>query len=102
MQKPLKTNLKSSKNLKSNIGWLLFFLMVACSSFPKRDFETELYLIDWETHCFLREDDNGDITELCQGHPDYTSIIGISVDDYTLERNYQDTLIQQCRRWRSE
>ena len=87
--------------MKSFINLLaLLIVLVACTSAtPKRDFtvilyETDLVCVRWKT-------EDGQINILCKGEdgmPD--DLVGIRVIDYNKERDYQDLLINRCRKWK--
>ena len=83
------------KKWKNNTGWLLFLCVIACASFPPRDFEVSLYEIDLEEGCIYRKDE-----VWCAGDPDIPLVIGISPQDYTKERNYQQDIIDACGQWK--
>jgi len=80
---------------------VLLFVLVACSSAaPKRDFSVILYKTDAECVKWKLE---GQVFELCkrdEGFPQ--KLIGISATDYAKERDFQDLLINRCKKWKKK
>ena len=80
---------------------LLSVVLVACTSAaPKRDFTVRLYESDY--NC-LEYSLNGELFTTCRGdndHPDEKEIKAISIKDYQKERDFQDLLINRCKRWK--
>ena len=79
---------------------LCIFFLVACqSSAPVRDFTVTLYKI-LDTTC-VKYRVNGEDFVACEGDEDYpVKMIGIQAVDYVKERDYQDLLKKQCKRWK--
>lgn len=80
---------------------LACFILVSCtSSVPKRDFEVTLYESDYDClEWYNAEEDRFEVS--CRGedgHP--KNIRAISIEDYQKERDYQDLLINKCRKWK--
>ena len=76
---------------------LVFAPFLACTNLPpERNFEVTLYMIDWESRCLLFKNDNDEIERVCD--PD-DNFIGIHIDDYKKERDYQSILKRDCKQW---
>lgn len=58
----------------------------------------------WELEtkpCILKLNDDGSIDRLCEGDLAYPKdILGVTIERLNCERDYQDTLIRQCKKWR--
>ena len=78
----------------------LSIILVACTSAaPKRNFNVQLYKTDAVCVRFLSED--GAIVIICDDDDRFPEdLIGITVEDYNKERDYQDLLINQCKKWK--
>lgn len=51
--------------------------------------------------CVLFLNDQNEVVRLCPDDVLYPSdIVGISIEDYNCERNYQDELIRSCKKWK--
>ena len=58
----------------------------------------------WELEtkpCILKLNDDDTIDRLCPGDIGYPQdLTGVTIERMNCERNYQDTLIRQCKKWR--
>jgi len=79
---------------------LIMFCFVACASYPRRDFSTQLWKVLWAEECFVRLDENNQKVYMCRDDEGFFDVIGISVDHYGLERDYQELLKKSCKRWK--
>lgn len=77
-------------------------ILVSCtSSAPKRDFTITLYESDYNCLEFFDPEDQV-IKRTCIGDEDHPERIrAISLDDYQKERDFQDLLIRQCKKWKN-
>lgn len=81
-----------------NLVALLFILVACTSAAPKRDFQVLLYKTD--AQCVKWKKDR-ETFELCKRDENFPKkLIGISAEDYAKERNFQDLLINQCKKWK--
>jgi len=78
----------------------LMFILVACSSAaPRRDFTVQLYKTDAVCVKYLTEEN--EVIIICDDDERFPKdLTGISIEDYNLERRYQDLLIKSCKKWR--
>jgi len=79
---------------------LISFMLVACSSaVPKRDFKVRLYKTD--AVCVQYKTEEGEVLVICDDDERWPQdLIGISIEDYNKERDYQSLLINKCKRWK--
>ncbi len=58
----------------------------------------------WELEtkpCILKLNDDGTIDRICQGDLNYPAdILGVTIERLNCERDYQDYLIRQCKKWK--
>lgn len=58
----------------------------------------------WELEtkpCILRLNDDDTVTRLCHGDLGYPAdLTGVTIQRMNCERDYQDTLVRSCKRWR--
>lgn len=88
---------------------LVLLSLNSCSSFgmgaprPPQARTCEKYR-SWELEtkpCILKINDDGTIDRLCHGDLGYPKdILGVTIERLNCERDYQDTLIRQCKKWR--
>jgi hypothetical protein len=81
---------------------VLSIILISCTSAaPKRDFSVRLYESDY--NC-LEYAVNGELFTTCRGddnHPNEKEIKAISIKDYKKERDFQDLLINRCKKWKN-
>ena len=77
-------------------------MFISCSTLhPPRDFEVSLWKYYPETMEFKhKNEDTGEILIMHVDEIDPSEHILISIDDYILERKYQELLIKSCEKWR--
>lgn len=64
-----------------------------CGQYPSWELETK--------PCILKINDDGTIDRLCDGDLGYPKdLIGLTLQRLNCERDYQDTLIRQCKKWK--
>ena len=67
---------------------------------PERKCASSLWLLK-NSPCISRILDDGSIEETCPGEASYPlDLIGITLEGYNCERNYQDQLINKCREYK--
>lgn len=64
-----------------------------CEQFRSWELETK--------SCILKLNDDGTTDRVCPGDFGYPQdMIGVTIERLNCERDYQDTLIRQCKQWR--
>lgn len=58
----------------------------------------------WELEtkpCLLRLSENDEVIKVCPGEPAYPpDVLGVTIERLNCERDYQDTLVRKCKKWR--
>lgn len=82
--------------------YLLPFLLVACSSAPRKEFKTIQWLPD-HGNCHTRKLESNEIVTKCyydDGTVEQKDWITIKKSDFNKELDYQSKLIHSCRKWK--
>jgi len=87
---------------KDAIYIFIILLTVACAGMqPERDYNTDLWEIDWEQNCIYRLDSDDDVITLCKGDTGFPDdLVAIELWQWVRERQFADKSISQCKEWR--
>lgn len=82
--------------------FIIAILSFACANnAPVRDYDTDLWEIDWDQSCIHRLDPNDDVITLCRGDEDFPEdAVAIELWQWVREREFADKAISQCLEWR--
>jgi len=81
---------------------IIITITIACAfNKPERNYNTDLWDLEFETGCIYRLDSNDDVIQLCIGDEDFPNdIIAIELWQWIRERKFADDIIRQCKEWR--